>query len=95
MALYEFLNNEKKVSSKNLDLNFLNLGVNNLDYVPDWISSKQYEVLKLHKNNIRVIPFIDGKKLKFLNLYQNKMDNIPNWIWDLKNLEFFSWGFSK
>lgn len=79
-----------------LHMNFLNLGVNNLENIPDWIFSlEKLKVLKLHKNKIRSIGSLETlKDLEFLNLYLNKIKNIPDQICKLTNLKFFSWGMS-
>lgn len=81
---------------KELNLEFLGLGVNNLLSIPDWIGSlTNLKVLKLHKNKIADVQVIQNcKNLKFLNLYLNSMTQIPEFIFDLEHIEFFSWGLS-
>lgn len=81
---------------KNCPLKYLNLGVNEISNLPDWISEfKQLIVLKLHKNQIKNADSIYGlNNLNFLNLYFNQMKAIPSFVWQIKQLEFFSWGVS-
>lgn len=81
---------------RNNKLTFLNLGVNNLKEIPEWISEfKDLTVLKLHKNElVDVSPIKTCTKVKFLNLYLNKMKKIPDFVWQFKDVEFFSWGLT-
>lgn len=75
----------------NLNLSYLNLGVNNLTDIPEWISGIKLETLKLHKNQICRFPKLNSS-IKNLNLYSNHVNSIPNFIFNMLNLEFFSWG---
>lgn len=74
-------------------LKFLNLGANKLSQIPD-LSGLPLEILKLHKNALRVLPSI-GNQIKSLNLYLNQMDEIPKVVENLLHLEVFSFGVSK
>lgn len=71
-------------------LKFLNVGGNKLHEISD-LSHLPLETLKLHKNQIKIMPKI-GKKIKSLNLYLNPMSNIPEIVLDLSLLEVFSYG---
>jgi Leucine-rich repeat (LRR) protein len=76
-------------------LRYLDLGVNELTELPYWISEFPLETLKVHKNKIREIPNLSHiQSLKFLNLYLNRFKSIPTWVFDLANIEVFSWGIS-
>jgi Leucine-rich repeat (LRR) protein len=79
---------------KQLSLNFLNIGANNIKEVPD-LSHLKIETLKLHKNKIKNIPNINNA-IKSLNLYLNQeICDFPKNIEKLNNIEIFSFGVSK
>lgn len=81
---------------RGLPLQYLNLGVNGLTTVPDWIGSFQnLRVLKLHKNSLLNVDAVAPLgSLAFLNLYFNRVKRLPTWLWDLREINFFSWGVS-
>ena len=79
---------------KRLKLTYLDLGVNELTSVPEWFSDQSFDVLKLHKNRISHFPRLKTT-IKSLNLYLNTAKSIPDFLWDLDQLEFFSWGMSQ
>ncbi len=76
--------------SKNLS--FLNLGSNYIADVNIHFPSS-LTVLKLHKNKVKKFPNLSGlTNLKTLNFYQNKACLIPKDVFEIRTLEFFSWG---
>jgi Leucine-rich repeat (LRR) protein len=81
---------------KNLRLESLGLGVNELKRVPDWMGSmKELRCLKIHKNELTSAePIQNCKKLEELNLYQNRLKQIPEWVWNFEAMKHFSWGVS-
>jgi Leucine-rich repeat (LRR) protein len=81
---------------KHNNIEFLNLGVNNLKLIPDWISKfSNLKVVKLHKNKLFDVSSISAcTNIQVLNLYLNKMREIPSFIWKFKKMQFFSWGLT-
>lgn len=79
-----------------LNLIYLNLGVNELRSLPDWIADyPSLRVLKLHKNVLTdASPVANLKSLSFLNLYFNRIKRMPSFLWELPEINFFSWGVS-
>ncbi len=78
------------------ELKYLNLGVNELVELPNWMDRfKSLSVLKLHKNEIRNFDCISElRQISSLNLYFNRAKKIPGFVWTFNELEFFSWGIS-
>ena len=74
----------------NQPLQFLSLGANNIQDVPD-LSGLPLETLKLHKNRIAAMPPV-GKGIKSLNLFLNPMQDIPASVFGLSRLEVFTFG---
>ncbi len=88
-------NNISEVTHDNLDLpklKFLNLGSNFIQRLPD-LSNLPLETLKIHKNPIKEFPII-SKNIKNLNLFINQLKEIPKIIFELLDLEIFSFGMT-
>lgn len=75
---------------KQKNLNFLNLGANNLKTTPSF-EHLPLETLKLHKNNL-IEPPKTNDKIKSLNLYLNPLQEFPQSVLKLPLLEAFSLG---
>lgn len=88
-------NNISEITKKQLEfpkLEFLNLGSNYLEEICD-LSDLPLETLKIHKNPIKKFPNI-SKNIKILNLFINCLTEIPKIIFELSNLEVFSFGMT-
>lgn len=76
--------------SKFINLRYLNLNKNKLQFLPEFISElKGLEVFQAEKNDFEIFPhaLTDLPQLKIINLHQNKISAIPESIQNCSNLE--------
>jgi Leucine-rich repeat (LRR) protein len=88
-------NNISKIDEKQIDLpklKFLNIGSNHIESLPD-LSGVPLETLKIHKNPIKKFPNV-SRNIKNLNLFINYLKEIPKSIFELLDLEVFSFGMT-